>query len=314
VGLSELGYGFGVYTLVGQPPWRLWRTDRGGSVRVSTDRAQTRGQHVRDCERGPLLWRGNAFLNFTHPRDMQGREYWYWDNPLLPQFSGPSRACTEPRKFYNRLVYRGLFPDRLPVLTEACEQRINANLRQTGTVSRWQDCFEPRDCDLSGDTVVLALPTQQCLTHYYRVTEHRLIETVQRVCASKALRLRIRRKPTPQEKYHRSRAEWQYRRRPEDLCVVGVHSAIGMEVLEQGVPYVALGGHGCGGLATTWQEFVENRVRAHTVTEFMQWCSQLITQTWLRADLTEGAWSVRSWHEDSAQPFRQLETEFHAGQ
>lgn len=309
--LSELGYGFGVYNLVGPGPWNLYSTDKGGSVLVKNPNQARRGQHLRDCDQGPLLWRGNQFTNFTHHKDMQGQEYWYWDNPLLPQFSGPSRACTQPRKFYNRLVYGGLFAEELPELTLETELRINANLRLTGTVSRWQDIFDFQQPDLNGDTVVLALPTITCLDAYYGITVHKLIYTVQEICHHKRLRLRIRNKPTPQEKYNLLDTQWKYTRQPEDLCVIGVHSAIGMEVLEQGVPYVALGGHGCGPLATTWQEFLLDRVRSHSEQEFMAWAGKLLSQTWYRPDLISGLWHTRSWQQDRAQPFIPLERHFY---
>lgn len=312
--LSELGYGFGLWSLSGVAPWNLHGQNRGGAVIVKDPSQPKRGGHINDCEpTGPVLWRGNHFPNFTHQRDVIDRKYWYWDNPLLPQFSGPSRACTAARKFYNRIVHNGLFPQSIDI-DESTRQRhclrINRNLKQTGQVKSWQDVFQPQTFS-QGSVVVLAMPTQTCLSYWYGITRNQLEHTVRQQCQRLNLTLRIREKPTPNQKYTLENTSWQFQRQGDEYCVIGVHSAIGMEIIEQGLPYVALGGHGCLDLATTWQEFSQGQCRRHSIDDFLTRAETLLSTVWLREDVILGAWSTESWQGHQGQPWQQLPGEFY---
>ena len=312
--LSNLGYGFGLWSLGGVAPWNLHGQNRGGSVMVKDPDQPRRGGHINDCEpTGPVIWRGNYFPNFTHQRDVIDRNYWYWDNPLLPQFSGPSRACTAARKFYNRIVYNGLFPHTIDIDSATRQrhcQRINRNLKNTGLSKNLQDVFRPQTFS-QGSVVVLAMPTDSCLTYWYGITRNQLERTVRRQCERMNLALRIRAKPTPNQKYSLENTSWQFQRQGDEYCVIGVHSAIGMEIIEQGIPYVALGGHGCLDLATTWQEFCQGQVKQHSQDDFLSRTETLLSTVWLREDVISGQWSTESWAGHQGQPWEKLPGEFY---
>ena len=312
--LSELGYGFGVWSLSGVAPWNLHGRTRAGSVMVKDPDQPRRGQHIRDCEpTGPLLWRGNYFPNFTHQRDVIDRKYWYWDNPLLPQFSGPSRACTAARKFYNRIVHNGLFPHTIDIDSATRQRhckRINKNLKKTGVATTWQDVFRPQTFS-QGSVVVLAMPTDSCLSYWYGITRSELERTVRQQCERMNLTLRIRAKPTPNQKYTLVNNSWQFQRQGDEYCVIGVHSAIGMEIIEQGLPYVALGGDGCLGLATTWPEFCQGQVKTHSIDDFYSISETLLSTVWVRQDVISGQWSTESWQGHTGQPWQKLPGEFY---
>jgi hypothetical protein len=124
------------------------------------------------------------------------------------------------------------------------------------------------------------------------------------------LELRIRAKPTPNQKYSGDQS-WQFQRQGDEYCVIGVHSAIGMQIIEQGLPYVALGGDGCLDLATTWPEFCQGHTRTHSTEDFLARSETLLSTVWHRQDVISGAWSTESWQGHTGQPWQELPGEFY---
>ncbi len=292
--LKSLGYRHGVFDLIGSPPYNMHREELGGSVRVnlqteSDPRQQNQG--IIDCtESGPRLHRGNVFERFTHSRDHQG-DWYYFDNPLLPQFSGPSLACVRSQKWYHRMVRRSLCPGRIDYTEQELqshEDRINQNLRYTGQATEWSQCFNFHHTEPRGRTVLFCVPSATCVYHWYGQKLETLTERLRLICQSQGLELRIREKPQVK------RGPWQFRYEnfSDVYCVITIHSALGIEALEYGLPVVALGYHALHDLSTPWWEFRRGHLRLWEAWAVEHRVRQLLALTWYRSDWVEGLWSL----------------------
>lgn len=266
-GQDDSGWRWGPFELTGDRPWSLKADFLGGQVSYPyPDFIAKQSQHISQCTgTGAIICKGNHVQHFTHPGDYVDREWYYWDNCLLPQFMMPNPANPRGEKVWTRLVYKSPFPGRYRGTDDQLrdrEQKINDMLsEQAKTAMTWQDlCLPSLKPRHTRPCVLLCLCSEQMPQLYYGVSLKEIQQAVDTVCQKRGWQLITRPKPSRKARLgDQSIGAWIDQYQP--MTCIGIHSAIGAECLALGVPYVSMGLHALDTLATTWHEFQRGEFR-----------------------------------------------------
>lgn len=300
---DDSGFKWGPFNLQGPKPWRLKIVPWQGSVVYPYSNPAFRakvshGPHQFDPTL-PVIHKGNNMGDFCHPLTYpEHTEWYYWDNSLLPQFMNPCAANPSGAKVWTRLVYKGIFPGRYIGTEDLLEQRereINHLIRQlaNGVAYRWQDIvridyieYRPRA------RILLCLPSADIPWHYYKQPMNQIIDTIRQIADQKHWQLDIRYKPARRNRTGEASIDYQLEQ-GQYLAVIGMHSAIGAEVIARGVPYVALGQHALADLALTLEDLVQERIAPRDPDSVYQRLRQLLLATRSKPlELLSGTWSL----------------------
>lgn len=300
---DDSGFKWGPFNIEGPKPWRLKIVSWQGSVvypylNPTFRHKVSHGPHQFRQDQ-PVICKGNNMGDFTHP-DIYNTacEWYYWDNSLLPQFMNPCAANPRGDKIWTRLVYRGIFPGRyLGTEQELAERehKVNELIRQlaNGVRHRWQDVVRIDYVDYRPRRrILLCLPSADIPWHYYRQPMNLIIEHIRQLALHKGWELVVRHKPARRNRLGQASIDYELLH-GQYLAVIGIHSAIGAEVLARGVPYVALGQHAMGSLAFSLDDLVEEQVYQVDLASVYQRFRELLLLTRSKPlELLTGTWSL----------------------
>jgi len=300
---DDSGFKWGPFNIIGPKPWRLKIVPWQGSVVYPYSNPAFRakvshGPHQFDPDM-PVICKGNNMSDFTHPDTYPDHtEWYYWDNSLLPQFMTNCAANPRGEKVWTRLVYRGIFPGRYRGTEQELEQRereINDLIRRlaNGVAYRWQDIvridyieYNPRP------RILLCLPSADIPWHYYKQPMNQIIDTIRQIADYRGLQLDIRHKPARRNRLGQASINYQLEQ-GQYLAVIGIHSAIGAEVVARGVPYVSLGQHSLADLAYTLEDLANLDLTPRPQEQVYQRLRQLLLLTRSKPlELISGTWSL----------------------
>ena len=296
---DDSGFKWGPFSIVGPKPWRLQIQQLGGSVLYPHEHHPSRAKishGPRDVDLSlPVIMKGNYFEAFTHARDLEATDWWYWDNCLLPQLMTPSPANPRGEKVWCRLVYKSTAPQEFQGTEQALEQeeqRVNYWIRREsqGRQGDWRDSVRIEFTGRTSRRVLVCLSSTQLLSHWYGEDLSELRQRVLRVCQLRGWEPVFRDKPPRNQRQGTQSLGHQLRSEPW-RCVICTHSAAPAEVIEQGIPCVALGAQAIGELATTWQEFTEDQLRTYTRDQALQALRRILPLTRHKQELLTGSWS-----------------------
>ena len=290
---EDSGFKWGPFNLQGPRPWILKTEAWGGSVKYPYSRPKI-SQQITDVDlTQPIIHKGNDFACFTHFRDYPSdTQVYFWDNCLLPQFMQTSGANPTGTKTWTRIVYKSQFPGRFTGTErdlQLNEQRVNREIQRQGQ-GTWQDTVKRPWLKTSKTRCLLALPSEECLIHYYQQTLDDLVKAVTTQCESLGYDLVIRPKV---DRRRRSQNTLEDQCRAENISVViGVHSAVAHEAVNLGMAYVALGQHPLALIATSWREFTRGEILWPTEEAVDQRTRELLLTVYSKHELLEGTWSL----------------------
>ncbi len=315
---QDSGFRWGPFELHDQEQFKgrrpLYIEQKGGCVHYpyAVDPNNKRSHHISEVDTSkPIIHKGNHFGHFTHFRDYpEDCEVYFWDNCLLPQLMYRNEANPAGDKNWTRIVYRSTMPgwvhsteDRL----QWHEDRVNARLQKDsrGQIQSWRDIIRIETRQTEGDRVLLALPSDNALLHWYGVSRSTIIEKTQAVCDRWGWQLVIRDKPQRRDRENGGSIQDQLRA-DRYRCMVTVNSASAIEALCLGVPVVALGAHSLGTQAMTWELFEKNWFCPPVVEWVDLRIRQLLCLTWHKDELLDGTWAL-SPETGNTEPFNQWE-------
>ncbi len=284
---------------------------RGGVVHYPYTTGVTKhSQHVSQVDQSrPLIHKGNHFQAFTHTRDyLPDTEWYFWDNSAIPQLMEPEVSGSQG-KSWCRIIRGSTQPGWVwateSQLTEH-ERRVNQDLAMISDdrIRDWHDVIKISTRPTQGTEILLVMPSEAALWHWYGVQPQELIDRCDSVCVRWGLRLTVRPKPSRPQRYLKGHS-LREQITQDTRAVVCVNSCAAIEALCAGVPVVALGYHNIDSLATPWQHFEMNWWCPPEPLWVEQRLRHLLTVCWLKRDLLEGTWSLGQ-TPHTAQPYRGL--------
>lgn len=298
---DDSGWKWGPFEIWGAKPWSLRIQQRGGTIYYPyhTNR-EKQSQHLRAVnQQRPIIVKGNHVGDFTHPRLFeQTTEWYYWDNCLLPQLMQPNVANPSGSKIWTRLVYQGVFPGRFLGTEsdlEQAEHRVNRLIQAEsgGLQVRWQDIVKIRPLEAQPQRRLLfCLPSLDIPWLYYHTAMNTVLESVRQTARDLDYELIIRHKPARQQR--RGAGSIDHELEQGQYCaVIGIHSAIGIEVTSRLVPYIALGQHSLDTLAWSLEDLREDRIQSPDPQQVLQRQRELLLTTRSKTqELLTGTWSL----------------------
>jgi hypothetical protein len=204
------------------------------------------------------------------------------------QTSGANPSGT---KTWTRIVYKSQFPGRFTGTEQdlhSHELRVNREIQRQGH-GTWQDSVKRPWLKISKTKCLLALPSEECLSHYYGQSLDDVVKAVTKAAEDLGYELVIRPKV---DRRRRSQNTLEDQCRAENISVViGVHSAVAHEAVNLGMAYVALGQHPLGLVATSWAEFTRGEILWPTEELVDRRTRELLLTVYSKHELLEGTWS-----------------------
>lgn len=257
-------------------------------------------------QQGPVIVKGNLFQDFTHPRLLAGREWWYWDNCLIPQLMMPNPANAQGSKLWCRLVYQSTAPREItrdPLTLAEHQERVESWI-EWESQGRYRDIWQiipvAEQTQSQGRKILWVQSRAETIEHYYGITNQQLEQRIRQVCDRWGLELVIRHKQDRRSRVNNSLTQQcqqqQYR------AVICSHSASAIEILAAGRAVIALGAETAHDLNTSWQQFEQDEYQQVKADQIRLQIQRLLTQTWHKRELLRGDWS--HW-DPCAEPYTQ---------
>jgi hypothetical protein len=121
---------------------------------------------------------------------------------------------------------------------------------------------------------------------------NQIIDTIRQIADYRSWQLDIRHKPARRNRQGQASIDYQLEQ-GQYLAVIGIHSAIGAEVVARGVPYVALGQHSLADLALTLEDLVNEDLAPRDPEQVATRLRQLLLLTRSKPlELITGTWSL----------------------
>lgn len=247
-----------------------------------------------------VLMMGNAWIH-RDPRDRTWhdpktvipmvREFYFWDNPPIPQILYRNLHNPVGHKNWMRIVPGGIMPQ--PLWDGRDHQaRINDQLRQCsgGKITSWLDLVDiHRDCQPRGRRVLIILSSSQVYERYALTTKQQWRSQVEHECRQQGLEPVIRDKHSRNVRHHQGELN-EVLKEPW-YCTISFQSMSVVESLAQGVPAVAyLGDSALRDLTTPWSEFQRGQLRVWHRDHCLDQISGLLSQCWHKQEAYEGEW------------------------
>ena len=256
------------------------------------DVTQTTGEHV--CIKFGNEWASkpkDPFYGkqFQHPKNYPHNNWYFWDNPEVPQFLWRNPANPRGTKDWVRFVKGSLFS--VPELhTANGASRCNDLLKEfsNGRVTAWHEIAKIKPFDVTSQKRVLICPVSaNNYTNYYNTTQAQWVNDITKQLDSLGYAYDIRYKP--------GRKERALGKQLTDKLATGTycatvsqHSVAAVESIMAGVPAVVTGPHPAGNLATPWHEFERGHLRTPELIEVVNWIEILLGNVRHKRELLEG--------------------------
>lgn len=229
-------------------------------------------------------------VDFQHPRDYAHDNWYFWDNPELPQLLWRNPANPTGSKDWIRWVKGSLFTTHSH--TTSGSKRINGLLKEfsKGVVTNWLDIASVNTLHANNSKLVLIVPSSEPnYPNYYGTTQQEWLRDVIQEVLDQGLDYEIRFKPGRKARANNAQLTDQLKQK-QYLCTVSQHSVAAVESIMAGTPAVVTGPHPAGDLATTWEEFVDRELRRPHTDDVVEWIDRILGNCRHKREIFTGEW------------------------
>lgn len=238
-----------------------------------------------------LIKRGNewGYRDFQHPDLLKHNNWYYLDNPEIPQLLWQHPANPGGAKTWVRMV-----PGE--ILTSRCEQngasRINDLLKELskGKVDAWYQIAPIKAWRKNTRKHLLFVTSShEVYTNYYGTTIDAWLGHYTRAVEGMGYTWEVRSKPTRKERRDGGQLTDQLLA-GDYTAIVCQHSVAAQEAIMAGVPAVVTGPVQQGPLATPWEEFAMGELRRPEQIEVVNWTEALLANTYHVTEINRPGW------------------------
>ena len=307
---EDSGFRWGPFNIQGDKPWRLKIQQLGGSVYYPYEykaREVKISHGPRDADLSlPIIMKGNHFEAFTHARDLETAEWYYWDNCLIPQLMSRSEANPTGNKDWTRLVYKSTAPERITASDGELSQhlaRVNHHIHRISnghSRSLW-DVVPVKPVTVRGTRILVCLSAQLTISKWYAESLADLRARIESWAHPRGYSVEYRDK---QSRQHRTgtRSLTHQLLTNDYRFVICTHSASAIEILATGTPVVALGAEAAHDLNTPWTKMLNDELTTPTADDIQNQILRLLPTVWHKQELLTGDWSM-SYNSQCQQPY-----------
>jgi hypothetical protein len=238
---------------------------------------------------------GDPFYDkpFQHPKVVKHTNWYFWDNPEVPQFLWRNPANPNGSKDWVRFVKSSLFTT--PELhTANGASRCNDLLKEfsRGRITAWYEIAKIKPFSVTSAKRVLICPVSaNNYTNYYATSQIQWVNDITQRLDRLGYAYDIRYKPGRKERATGRQLTDQLT--SGTYCAtVSQHSVAAVESIMAGVPAVVTGPHPAGDLATPWEEFANGHLRTPEQIAVVNWIEILLGNVRHKRELIEGEWNA----------------------
>lgn len=230
-------------------------------------------------------------IDFQHPKTLAHDNWYFWDNPEVPQLLWINPANHRGAKDWIRWVKGNLFTT-LDTHTASGTDRINSLLNDfsKGRVTHWEDIAPLHPVKLTSSKTVLIVPSSEPnYPNYYNTTQQEWLRDVIQEVLDQGLDYEIRFKAGRKARAQGNQLTDQLHT-GKYLCTISQHSVAAVETVMAGYPAVVTGPHPAGELATTWGEFTQQEYRTPSIDVVYDWIDIILGNCRHKSEIFSGEW------------------------
>lgn len=307
---DDSGFRWGPFNIQGPRPWSLKIKQIGGSVYYPYEydaRKAKKSHGPQDADlTQPIIMKGNHFEQFTHARDLETAEWYYWDNCLIPQLMYASAANPYGDKAWTRLVYKSTAPEQITASDSELQQHLNRvnehihRISHSRSHSLW-DVVPVKPVRVRGTRILVCLSAQLTISKWYNADLAELRNRIESWAGPRGYSVEYRDKIARKDRVGTQTLTHQLLTN-DYRFVVCTHSASALEVLATGTPVVALGAEAAHTCNTTWSKMLNDELTTPTEDDVRSQIIRILPTVWHKQQLLTGDWSL-SYTTDSQQPY-----------
>jgi hypothetical protein len=250
--------------------------------------------------------KGNHFEQFTHARDLDSAEWYYWDNCLIPQLMYQSAANPYGDKAWTRLVYKSTTPEQITATDSELQQHLNRvndhihRISHSRSRSLW-DIVPVKPVRVRGTRILVCLSAQLTISKWYDADLADLRNRIESWAKPRGYSVEYREKTARKSRVGTQTLTHQLLTN-DYRFVVCTHSASALEVLATGTPVVALGAEAAHDLNTPWHKMLNDELTTPTEDEVRSQILRILPTVWHKQQLLTGDWTL-SYSTDCQTPY-----------
>lgn len=233
---------------------------------------------------------GNNFdRTWIHPNQIPHSNWYFWDNPEIPQLLNPNPANPRGLKTFVRLP-RGLFTTQQN--SQPSTARLDAVLSDLAPGTTVENLVRPVPVRTKNSRKVLLCPSSAPnYRYYYGTTRADWLYRWKTWCEHNGFEAVVRTKPDRPRRVSEPESRlYDHLVLHDYFCTISQHSVAAVESIMAGTPSVVTGPHPAGYLATDQKEFVLGQLRIPDAVEVWNWISRLASNTYHKKELFKGTW------------------------
>ena len=230
---------------------------------------------------------------FQLPKTVKHSNFYFWDNPFLPQFNwqrahnptGAKEWVRWSQGTHGRLGNKDLAQH---------EKRINDQLSNFASrqIKRWYHLINIQHMTaingVRGRALIVPC-SEHVYTNYYATTKTAWIKGVAVALERMGVAYDIRHKPSRETRQLNGELTDQLQE-GRYAVTISQHSVAAVESIVAGVPAVVTGESPAHTYATPWSEYLQGNLRLWDTDEQYQLCREMLAQTRHKKELFEGTW------------------------
>ena len=281
--IKDHGMKFGLQQRVADN-WRIKMVTHGGCLE------RLRG--VDDITGEMIVKFGNNFdSEWIHPNQIPHLNWYFFDNPEIPQLINPNPANPEGYKTFVRFTRGDLFTNNINSTRDV--DRLNSVLTDlAGEATTVESLVRPVPVRIKNSRRVLLCPSSSgAFKYYYNTSRDQWIERWSAYLEHHGYEPVVRYKPTRRQRVESSEYRlYDHLVLNDYFCTLSQHSVSAFESILAGTPAVVTGPSSAGELATPHREFALGILRVPESDSVWRWVERVASNTYHKSELFSGAW------------------------
>lgn len=283
LGKKAHGMNWGLHQRVGDN-WRIGMTSHGGCLERLNSIDETTGDMI--------VKFGNDFgPKFIRPSLIPHSNWYFWDNPEIPQLLNPNPANPLGNKDFVRFPKGSLFTEQFNSVPDSSRLEAVLHDLSLGTATL-ENIIRPVPVRMRKSRRVLICPSSpNCFTYYYGYERNSWLSIWLAWCKQHGYEAEIRGKPDRTARVKNPNVRlYEHLILGDYAFTISQHSVAAVESIMAGVPAVVTGPNPIGPLGTTQEQAESGDFVLPDSATVWDWIRRIASNTYHKRELFSGGW------------------------